>query len=104
MASENPTVWPLRDALRTARAVLDGEMGIIEGSVALARYAHDVVPKWSVDPDFVVFGALASVIVVPRHRVAGRRPFSSARHGDFGLGCIAQDGCSSRSRMHAAEY
>jgi hypothetical protein len=60
MASENPTVWPLRDALRTAQAVLDGEMGIIEGSVALARYAHDVVSKWSVDPDFVVFGALAS--------------------------------------------
>jgi hypothetical protein len=60
MASKNPTVWPLRDALRTARAVLGGEMGVIEGSIALARYAHGVVPEWSADPDFVVFGALAS--------------------------------------------
>jgi hypothetical protein len=60
MTAANPVAWPLRDALRVARAVLDGELNIIEGSIELARYAHDVVPDWRVDSDFVVFGALAS--------------------------------------------
>ena len=60
MTVANPVAWPLRDALKVARAVLDGELNIIEGSIELARYAHDVVPDWRVDPDFVVFGALAS--------------------------------------------
>jgi hypothetical protein len=52
--------WPLRDALRTAHAVLDGKMGVIEGCIALASYAHDVVPDWRVDADLVIFGAIAS--------------------------------------------
>ena len=60
MTDANPVAWPLRDALRVARAVLDGELTIIEGSIELARYAHDVVPDWCVDADFVVFGALAT--------------------------------------------
>src|ERR1700736_2516223 len=60
MTSEKQTAWPLRDALRTAQAVLDGDVGVIEGSIALAAHAHDVVPDWAADPDFVVFGALAS--------------------------------------------
>jgi hypothetical protein len=33
---------------------------VIEGRIALAAYAHAVVADWRVDPDFVVFGALAS--------------------------------------------
>lgn len=33
---------------------------MIEGSIALAAYAHHIVPDWRVDPDFVVFGAIAS--------------------------------------------
>lgn len=60
MTSREPTTWPLRDALRTARAVLDGQLGLIEGCIALAAYAHHVVPDWRVDPDFIVFGVLAS--------------------------------------------
>ena len=33
---------------------------MIEGCIALAQYAHDVVPNWAIDRDFVVFGSLAS--------------------------------------------
>ncbi len=60
MSSENPIVWSLRDALKTAEAVLAGELGIIEGSITLAAYAHEVVPDSRVDPDFVVFVVIAS--------------------------------------------
>jgi uncharacterized DUF497 family protein len=35
-------------------------MGPIEGCIALARHAHDIVPNWAIDQDFVVFGAIAS--------------------------------------------
>ena len=58
-ADVNPT-WPLRDALELARSILDDKVGVIEGSIILAKYAHEVVPDWRVDPDFVVCGALAS--------------------------------------------
>lgn len=60
MDSDNPLPWPLPDALIVAREVLAGERGVFEGSVALARYARDIVPDWRSDPDFVIFGALAS--------------------------------------------
>ena len=60
MDSKNPITWPLRDALKTAQAMLDMQIGPIEGSIALASYAHHVVPNWAIDPDFVVFGAIAS--------------------------------------------
>ena len=60
MSSDTRKSWPLRDALNTARAILDHELGMIEGCIALARYAHDVVPNWAIDHDFVVFGAIAS--------------------------------------------
>src|SRR5277367_2091063 len=60
MTSNTYPNWPLRDALKTAQAMLDQDLGIIEGAVALAAYAHQVVPDWRVDPDFVVFGALSS--------------------------------------------
>ncbi len=33
---------------------------MIEGCIALARYAHDIVSNWAIDQDFVVFGAIAS--------------------------------------------
>jgi hypothetical protein len=59
MDSKNPITWPLWDALKTAQAVLD-QIGPIEGSIALASYAHHVVSNWAIDPDFVVFGAIAS--------------------------------------------
>jgi Protein of unknown function (DUF2489) len=60
MPSELPRNWPLRDALRTADAVLANELGVIEGSIKLASYAHSVVADWRVDPDFVVFCVIAS--------------------------------------------
>jgi hypothetical protein len=40
MDSKNPITWPLRDALKTAQAMLDMQIGPIEGSIALASYAH----------------------------------------------------------------
>ena len=41
-------------AIKTARAVLDGKMGIIEGARLLSTLAPDLVPDWKVDPDFLV--------------------------------------------------
>jgi len=43
-----------------AEAILAGDLGIIAGCVRLAALAHDAVPNWAADKDFVVFGALAS--------------------------------------------
>jgi hypothetical protein len=51
MTAANPVTWPLRDALRVARAVLDGELHMIAGSIELARYAYEVVPDWRVHAD-----------------------------------------------------
>jgi hypothetical protein len=62
MPSDPASTWPLRDALRTARAVLDGELDIVEGSIKLAAAAHSAIPDWRTDPDFVVFGVIASQI------------------------------------------
>jgi hypothetical protein len=60
MAPDNPMPWPFPEALNVAREVLAGERSVIEGSVLLAGYAHNIVPDWRIDPDFVIFGALAS--------------------------------------------
>jgi hypothetical protein len=60
MDSKNPFIWPLRDAMKTAQAVLDQEIGPIEACIVMASYAHHVVADWAVDPDFAVFGAIAS--------------------------------------------
>jgi hypothetical protein len=61
MTSDNRTIWPLRDALKTAQTVLDDQLGIIEDSIALAGSAHEVVPDWRDDADFVVFALVADV-------------------------------------------
>jgi hypothetical protein len=60
MTSDGQTRWPLRDALKTAQAVLDQDLGMIEGCIALSAYAHQVVPDWASDPYFVVFGVISS--------------------------------------------
>jgi hypothetical protein len=60
LSRDLPREWPLRQALQAAQAVLDGKLSVIEGSRALADYMHDIVPNWSSDPDFVVFGVVAS--------------------------------------------
>ena len=49
-----------RQAIEVAQGVLEKRLGICEGSRALASLAHDLVPDWRVDPDFVVLGALDS--------------------------------------------
>jgi hypothetical protein len=43
-----------------AQRMLNDHLGVIEGSIALAGYAHRIVPDWRVDPDFRLFGAIAS--------------------------------------------
>jgi hypothetical protein len=49
-----------RQAVEVAQAVLEGRRGICEGVRLLAGLAHDLVPDWRIDPDFVVLGALDS--------------------------------------------
>jgi hypothetical protein len=46
--------------IETAQAIIDGKLDFIEGSVRLASFAHDLVPEWALDKDFVVLGAFAS--------------------------------------------
>ena len=57
---DTPGDWPLHQALQAARDILDRKLDVIDGSRKLAEYAHEIVPDWSADPDFVVFGAVAS--------------------------------------------
>jgi hypothetical protein len=56
MASE----YAKQSAVEIAQAVIAGRIGIIEASVRLASLAHDIVPSWVADEDFVVFGVLSS--------------------------------------------
>jgi hypothetical protein len=62
MASHEANAWSRSEAVRNARAILAGELGVLEGCILLASLAHAVVPNWVADPDFVVLGALASEI------------------------------------------
>ena len=57
---DSSIAWRKRTAVATAKAVLAGELGLIEGCVALSRVAQGLVPRWHDDPDFLVFGAVAS--------------------------------------------
>jgi Protein of unknown function (DUF2489) len=47
-------------AVETARAVLDGRVGVIEGARKLSTLAPELVADWKVDPDFLVLAALDS--------------------------------------------
>jgi hypothetical protein len=47
-------------AIELAQSILSGELSLIPGSRRLAALAHDLVPDWRVDEDFVVFEALSS--------------------------------------------
>ena len=44
----------------TAQAILDGTIGIIEGSITMYRISHEAVAVWHEDEDFRVFGLIAS--------------------------------------------
>jgi hypothetical protein len=50
------------DAVRKARAIVAGELGVLEGCIPLAALAHIAVADWRADPDFVVVGAVASEV------------------------------------------
>ena len=48
------------EALQAARGISEGRIGIIEGCRRLSSLAHQVVPDWTLDEDFRVFGAVSS--------------------------------------------
>jgi hypothetical protein len=54
--------WARDEAVRNAEAILSGQLGILEGCIPMASLAHDLCANWASDPDFVVFGAIASEI------------------------------------------
>jgi hypothetical protein len=60
MSKNLPRDWPLREALKTARAVIAGNTGILEGSIQLQSFAHDIVSDPHSDRDFSLFIAIAS--------------------------------------------
>jgi hypothetical protein len=62
MSAQVASTWSTTEAVRLARAVLSGEVGVLEGCIPLASIAHNVVSDWVSDPDFVVCGAVASEI------------------------------------------
>lgn len=62
MAAHVSKVQSLAEAVRNARAIVEGELGILEGCIPLASLAHEVVSDWRTDPDFVVIGAVASEV------------------------------------------
>src|SRR5688572_28977885 len=49
-----------REVFRYASAILSGHLGVLEGSVAIARVAGSAVPSWIEDPDFAPIGGIAS--------------------------------------------
>jgi hypothetical protein len=71
---------PLRQALQAAQAVLDGDLGVIQGSMALAGLCRRHRARLAVDADFVVFGAVASANRRPSsRRIASRLEQTSLR-------------------------
>jgi len=46
--------------ISTAQAILDGTVGIIEGSVAMSRISHQAVAVWHEDNEFRIFGLISS--------------------------------------------
>jgi hypothetical protein len=52
--------WARHSVVGAATDMLQGRLGLTEGCRRLAGLAHDVVPDWRIDADFVVFGAVAS--------------------------------------------
>ena|SRR5256885_11355962 len=47
-------------AIKVARSILEGDVGVIEGARLLSSVGHELVPDWRIDPDFVILGALDS--------------------------------------------
>ena len=49
-----------RAAVETASAIISGEVSLIEGCVRLFSLSCGLVSDWRTDPDFRVFGVVAS--------------------------------------------
>jgi hypothetical protein len=81
MSAHESSAWSRAEAVRKAQAILSGELGVLEGCIPLASLAHALVPNWAADPDFVVFGALASEI--------DHLPFGSVR-GHWSVEALAR--------------
>jgi Protein of unknown function (DUF2489) len=47
-------------AVATANAIILGKIGLIQGCIRLASLAHNLVPDWRIDQDFVIVGGIAS--------------------------------------------
>jgi len=62
MSVHESSVWARAEVARKAQAILSGELGVLDGCIPLAQLAHDVVPDWRVDRDFLVFGVISSSI------------------------------------------
>jgi hypothetical protein len=58
----SPNDWARSQAVSNAQAVVSGELGVLEGSIALHSLAHQVVDEWYSDPDFSVLVAVASEV------------------------------------------
>jgi hypothetical protein len=59
-ATANADSGAREKALNAARAILKGDLGIIEGARLISTLAPDLVADWKVDPDFLVLAALDS--------------------------------------------
>jgi hypothetical protein len=46
-------------AVEYATAILDGQLGVLEGCKRLSHLAHVLVANWVDDEDFVLFGGVA---------------------------------------------
>src|SRR5687768_16973050 len=62
MAAHVATGRAPSEAVRIARDILSGNINVLEGCITLASLAHNVVPDWRIDPDFVGFGGVASEV------------------------------------------
>lgn len=91
MGSDKPLPWPIPDALAVAREMLNGTVSVIDGSVALAQYAHRMVPDWRSDPDFLIFGAISSETDhLPLGQVRSRWSSSALAKADAKIAAISE--------------
>ena len=71
MVAPDSTLRYRCEAVKLARAMLSGELGLLEGSIRLASLAYAIDPDWTKDPDFAVISSIADDI--------DHLPFGSAR-------------------------
>ena len=62
MTESSMDTWSRGEAADVARAMLEGDIALLDGCIPLAFLAHSAVLEWSTDPDFAVIGTLAAEI------------------------------------------